>query len=152
MKKLFLLGAMVCALGMMTACKSGTMDKTTSGTSKPADVSLIGEWETVSAEEISLDSTEIKRLDSADYMYYSFEIDEETISYTTRTLTPPFEKKVVHVGYSISNDTVTFWYGATDDIVPMWKIVELTPDKFVFIDECYVEDGLYIPTYTMERK
>ena len=31
MKKIFLLGAMVCALGMMTACKSGTTTDNNSG-------------------------------------------------------------------------------------------------------------------------
>ena len=31
MKKVFLLGAMVCALGMMTACKSGTTNDNNSG-------------------------------------------------------------------------------------------------------------------------
>ena len=38
MKKLFLLGAIVCAIGMMTACKSGTANE-------PIDESmLIGRW------------------------------------------------------------------------------------------------------------
>ncbi|MBP5326458.1 MAG: hypothetical protein J6Y98_00925, partial [Bacteroidales bacterium] len=32
MKKLFLLGAMVCAIGMMTACKSGTATNDTIAT------------------------------------------------------------------------------------------------------------------------
>ena len=38
MKQLFLLGAMVCALGMMTACKSGTISEDT--TSSCADTTL----------------------------------------------------------------------------------------------------------------
>lgn len=37
MKKLFLLGAMVCALGMMTACKSGTADKNTNDTTTTSE-------------------------------------------------------------------------------------------------------------------
>lgn len=39
MKKIFLLGAMVCALGMMTACKSGTGDNIAADTMQPCEPS-----------------------------------------------------------------------------------------------------------------
>ena len=39
MKKLFLFGAMVCAIGMMTACKSGTTDNTAADTTHPCEPS-----------------------------------------------------------------------------------------------------------------
>ena len=41
MKKIFLLGAMVCALGMMTACKSGTENENIDETL------LVGQWDFV---------------------------------------------------------------------------------------------------------
>ena len=40
MKKLFYLGAMVCALGMMTACKSGTNENTTDSITVPESTNL----------------------------------------------------------------------------------------------------------------
>ena len=43
MKKLFLLGAMVCALGMMTACKSGTANENTNDcTQMQTDIFALG--------------------------------------------------------------------------------------------------------------
>ena len=51
MKKLFLLGAMVCALGMMTACKSGTGDGTaTDSTQMQTDIFVydtLNNWLTI---------------------------------------------------------------------------------------------------------
>ncbi len=48
MKKLFLLGAMVCALGMMTACKSGgapaELDEATAKENANDSNLLLGEW------------------------------------------------------------------------------------------------------------
>ncbi|MBR2959384.1 MAG: hypothetical protein IKC19_07145 [Bacteroidales bacterium] len=41
MKKLFLFGAMVCAIGMMTACKSGTGDNTAADTMQPCEPSSV---------------------------------------------------------------------------------------------------------------
>ena len=41
MKKVFLLGAMVCALGMMTACKSGTANETSADTIQPTNETAI---------------------------------------------------------------------------------------------------------------
>ena len=41
MKKIFLLGAMVCAIGMMTACKSGT------GNENIDETLLVGQWDFV---------------------------------------------------------------------------------------------------------
>ena len=41
MKKVFLLGAMVCALGMMTACKSGTVNKTDADTTQHGEPSSV---------------------------------------------------------------------------------------------------------------
>ena len=41
MKKIFLLGAMVCALGMMTACKSGTANE------RIDETLLVGQWDFV---------------------------------------------------------------------------------------------------------
>ncbi len=41
MKKVFLLGAMVCAIGMMTACKSGTADNTAADTMQPCEPSSV---------------------------------------------------------------------------------------------------------------
>ena len=42
MKKVFFLGAMVCALGMMTACKSGTANENTNDSNL-----LLGQWQCV---------------------------------------------------------------------------------------------------------
>jgi hypothetical protein len=42
-KNLILVGAMLCALGMMTACKSGTANN--------KEKTLVGHWETVAATE-----------------------------------------------------------------------------------------------------
>lgn len=153
MKKIFLLFMVVFAIGTIIGCKSETTNKTTSGiVQQQNEMLLVGKWEIVSAEEISLDSEEINILDSTDYMYFSFQIDEESINIITRTQTPPYEKTVKEVGYFISNDTVIWYYGDNMDTVPMWKILELTSNKFVFIDECYVDDGFCIPTYTMKRR
>ena len=41
MKKLFLFGAMACALGMMTACKSGTENKTDADTTQNGEPSSV---------------------------------------------------------------------------------------------------------------
>jgi len=41
MKKLFLFGAMVCAIGMMTACKSGTGDNIAADTMQPCEPSSV---------------------------------------------------------------------------------------------------------------
>ncbi|MDO4218364.1 MAG: hypothetical protein Q4D03_09435 [Bacteroidales bacterium] len=41
MKKLFLFGAMVCTIGMMTACKSGAADNTAADTMQPCEPSSV---------------------------------------------------------------------------------------------------------------
>ena len=48
MKKIFLLGAMVCALGMMTACKSGTAEEAVVEPPFEDTIPIIFETETVS--------------------------------------------------------------------------------------------------------
>ena len=44
MKKLFYLGAMVCVLGMMTACKSGTTEETTNDTTAVCTTTNSDTW------------------------------------------------------------------------------------------------------------
>lgn len=88
MKKLFLFGAMVCAIGMMSACKSGTANN--------KEKTIVGHWETVAATEewdcsespeemvaagSAADTTQYNpKLDSAEYRYISFDIDEDSIT------------------------------------------------------------------------
>lgn len=163
MKKVFFLGAMVCVLGMMTACKCGTADnnKTT----------LVGHWETVTATEKwdcsespeemvaagnTADITQYNIvLDSAEYRYISFDIDEDSITMVEHGKggcdpVPPLEIIKTTVKYSCSDDTLT-WYNAGNYPIN-WKIIELTADKLVFQDEYDFEDCAVVETYTMKRK
>ena len=164
MKKVFLLGAMVCALGMMTACKSGTADN-----KKPT---LVGHWETVAATEEwdcsespeyremvaagnTSDTTQYDpTLDSAEYRYISFDFDEDSITMVEHDRgcdpVPPLEITKRTVSYSCSGDTLT-WFNAGNYPIN-WKIVELTADKLVFKDEYDLENCTIVETYTMKRK
>ena len=164
MKKVFLLGAMVCALGMMTACKSGTADN-----KKPT---LVGHWETVAATEEwdcsespeyremvaagnTSDTTQYDpTLDSAEYRYISFDFDEDSITMVEHDRgcdpVPPLEIAKRTVSYSCSGDTLT-WFNAGNYPIE-WEIVELTADKLVFKDEYDLEDCTIVETYTMKRK
>ena len=164
MKKVFLLGVMVCALGMMTACKSGTADN-----KKPT---LVGHWEIVAAAEEwdcsespeyremvaagnTSDTTQYDpTLDSAEYRYISFDIDEDSITMVEHEdgcdPVPPLEISKRRVRYTCDKETLT-WYNAGNYPIE-WEIVELTSDKLVFQHEYELEDCTVVETYTMKRK
>ncbi len=162
-KNLILLGAMVCALGIMTACKSGTANN--------KEKTLVGHWETVAATEewdcsgsheemfaagSAADTTQYNpKLDSAEYRYISFDIDEDSITMVEHDMggcdpVPPLEISKSRVGYTCDNETITWYYAGNYPIE--WKIVELTPDKLVFQNEYGFEDCTVVETYTMKRK
>lgn len=160
MKKLFLLGVIVWAIGMMTACKSGMANN--------KEKTLVGHWETVAATEewdcsespvvaagSAADTTQYNpKLDSAEYRYISFDIDEDSITMVEHEggcdPVPPLEISKRKVRYTCGKDTLT-WYNAWNYPIE-WKIVELTPDKLVFQDEYDLEDCTVVETYTMKRK
>lgn len=160
MKNLILVGAMVCALGMMTACNCGTANN--------KGKTIVGHWVTVAATEewdcsespvvaaeSAADTTQYNpKLDSAEYRYISFDIDEDSITMVEHDKgcdpVPPLEISKRKVRYTCGKDTLT-WYNAGNYPIE-WKIVELTPDKLVFQDEYYLEDCTVVETYTMKRK
>ena len=101
MKKTFLLGAMVCALGMMTACKSGTANENTiDSTQIQTDIFVydtLDNWLTIGipiqrviekmGEPDSIGDIETWEMSGWDYRFYRFdrcgasfytEIDEES--------------------------------------------------------------------------
>ena len=164
MKKLILVGAMLCALGMMSACKSGTANN--------KEKTLVGHWETVAATDewdcsespeykeavaagYTADTTQYDpTLDSAEYSYISFDFDEDSVTMVGHDKccdpVPPLEISKRKVRYTCDKDTLT-WYNA-GNYPTEWKIVELTPDKLVFQDEYDLEDCTVVETYTMKRK
>lgn len=163
MKNLILVGAMLCAHGMMSACKSGTANN--------KEKTLFGHWETVAATEewdcsespvvaagSAADTTQYTpKLDSAEYRFISFDFDEDSITMVKHYRggcgcdpVPPLEISKSRVGYTCDNETIT-WYN-TGNYPIEWKIVELTPDKLVFQDEYDFEDCTIVETYTMKRK
>lgn len=162
-KNLILVGAMVCALGMMSACKSGTANN--------KEKTLVGHWETVAATEewdcsespeemvaagSAADTTQYNhKLDSAEYRYISFDIDEDSITMVEHDKggcdpVPPLEISKRKVGYTCDNETITWYYA--ENYPNEWKIVELTPNKLVFQDEYDFEDCTIVETYIMKRK
>ena len=124
-KNLILVGAMLCALGMMTACKSGTANN--------KEKTLVGHWETVAATErwdcsespeemvaagSAADTTQYNpKLDSAEYRYISFDIDEDSITMVEHDKggcdpVPPLEiSKSTHASRTPSR-------GTTQGIIP----------------------------------
>ena len=101
MKKLFLLGAMVCALGMMTDCKSGTANENTNDSTQiQTDIFVydtLDNWLTIGVpiqhviekmgEPDSIGDIETWEMSGWDYRFYRFdrwgasfytEIDEES--------------------------------------------------------------------------
>ena len=166
MKKLLFICTLF-TIVMMTACRNWTANRNND------KLTLIGHWETVFGHEEWVcneneESDEWIRkgnpvdtvkhdLDSADYLYISFDIDKDSISMVMHDKCcdpmPPLSITKLTVGYSVDSlGVVTWFFPDVRGSCPKWKILELTADKFVFKEEYGYEDCMGTLTYTMKKR
>ena len=154
MKRILMFLVALAAIAAVTACMSGRRIV-------PANKSmLVGQWVTVSAEEQwSWNGGPMKtsKVDSAYYTYISLTIDEDYIILVMHDKNgdpvPPLNVLTrTIVGYSIDSNNVVSWSKTNRFKPEKWKIVKLTSNKLVFIQDCSIEDGVGTATYTLRRR
>ncbi len=138
MKKIFLFGAMVCAIGMMTACKSGT------GNENIDETLLVGQWDFV------YEINDWKASDGAIYDTCDSECspllgieftDDGKCTYTFVNGTMDFSEE----SFSVEMDTIlqSFQYHITDGTIVLSdgdqqgkiQISKLTTDTLALIEK-----------------
>ena len=179
MKKLFLLGAMVCALGMMTACKSGTAndvaaDTITSDTMAGNTDSIISDSDTTPIDttpDEQNDGVVSKTIDISLplYTFKSQEVHDKIqqivngwkddysaleITYwsTVDTITARYNEDTILYGYNLMVNSVHYSYhgNAYDDIASSVAGCCMIGKKFCYIKTRLTRDRLF--TKTTERK
>lgn len=179
MKKLFLLGAMVCALGMMTACKSGATndaaaDTITSDTMAENTDSIISSSETTPVDTIpdkQNDGVVSKAIDITLplYTFKSQEVHDKlqqivggwkddysaleiTFWPTVDTITARYAEDTIHYGYNLMVNSVHYDYhgNAYEDIASTVAGCCMIGKKFCYILNRLTRDRLF--TKTTERK
>lgn len=179
MKKIFLLGAMVCALGMMTACKNGTTndaaaDTITSDTMAENTDSIISSSETTPVDTIpdeQNDGVVSKAIDITLplYTFKSQEVHDKlqqivggwkddysaleiTFWPTVDTITARYAEDTIHYGYNLMVNSVHYGYhgNAYEDIASTVAGCCMIGKKFCYIQNRLTRDRLF--TKTTERK
>ncbi|MCR5039228.1 MAG: hypothetical protein K6A94_07840 [Bacteroidales bacterium] len=179
MKKIFLFGAMVCALGMMSACKSGTTndaaaDTITSDTMTENTDSIISSSETTPVDTIpdeQNDGVVSKAIDITLplYTFKSQEVHDKlqqivggwkddysaleiTFWPTVDTITARYAEDTIHYGYNLMVNSVHYGYhgNAYEDITSTVAGCCMIGKKFCYIQNRLTRDRLF--TKTTERK
>lgn len=179
MKKIFLLGAMVCAIGMMTACKNGTTndaaaDTITSDTMAENTDSIISSSETTPVDTIpdeQNDGVVSKAIDITLplYTFKSQEVHDKlqqivggwkddysaleiTFWPTVDTITARYAEDTIHYGYNLMVNSVHYGYhgNAYEDIASTVAGCCMIGKKFCYIQNRLTRDRLF--TKTTERK
>lgn len=143
MKKIFLLGAMVCTIGMTTACKSGQVPNKQEA--KTIDKTLLfGEWEAVwwdfkcncpGSKDWSANPEFNWRI--YDDGHYDEIFPEESHSYT----------------YLLSNDSLLMdpEHCGGDAECSWWTIDTLSTDKMILVSKDSIEECMVTSTVTFVR-
>lgn len=138
MKKIFLLGAMVCAIGMMTACKSGT------GNENIDETLLVGQWDFV------YEINDWKASDGAIYdtcdsecspllgieftndgkCTYTFE--DETMDFSDGNFSVEMDTILLSFQYHIADGTIVLSDGDKKGVI---QISKLTTDTLALIEK-----------------
>lgn len=156
MKKVFLTLAVLCAVVMMAGCKGGTADKNTKDSAPQTKTSLIGQWVAVDGYEQW--GCVCEQLDSVEYHYLAFSIDEDSITmvmhdkFSCEWPEPPYSVFSLTYAYSVdSGNVVTGHIQGTPDFT-LFKIRELSADTLFIKADCSLGDGTGKEFYTMKRK
>lgn len=155
MKKILLICAAMVAMFAMIGC-NGTSSENMADTTQQLEVTLIGQWEAVDGYEQW--GCECVRLDSSEYHYISFFIDEDSIKmvmhdkFEPSGFYPPYDVFTLTFAYFVDSGNVVTGHDQVSTDFTLFKIRELSADTLFLKADCSFGDGMGREYYTMKRK
>lgn len=157
MKKILLVCAAVLTLAIMAACKSGAAHENPNDSAPQTETTLIGQW-------VAVDGYEqwgclCDQIDSVEYHYLSFSIDEDSITmvmhdkFSCPWPEPPYNVFSLTYAYSLDSGNVVTGHIQGTPNFTLFKIRELSADTLFIGADCSFGDGLGGKEfYTMKRR